>query len=112
MTTENRMTNNHAETPIKADVYRHPVSPTNVTMQGILDKIKGCTHTLMPDGRTTVCQLTLKNGYTVNGISACVHVSNYNQALGENYAYEDALNKIWQLEGYLLAEKLKVARDL
>jgi hypothetical protein len=29
----------------------------------------------------------------------------YNQALGEKYAYEDAVNKIWQLEGYLLAEK-------
>lgn len=105
MTTEHRMTNN--KIPISPDVYRTPVIVTAVTMQGILDKIKGCTHTRMPDGRTTVCQLELENGYTVNGISACVDVSNYNQALGEKYAYEDALNKIWPLEGYLLAEKLK-----
>jgi len=79
---------------------------TTVTMQGILDKIKKATYTLLPDGRTTVCQLTLENGFTVNGISACVSAATYNQHLGEKYAYEDALSKVWPFEGYLLAEKL------
>jgi hypothetical protein len=77
-----------------------------VTMQQILDKCVGATYTVLPDGRTTICQITLENGYTVNGHSACVDAKEYNQHLGEKYAYEDALNKIWALEGYLLAEKL------
>lgn len=77
-----------------------------VTMQGILDKVKSATYTLLPNKRTTICQLTLENGFTVEGKSACVHIDNYNQALGEKYAYEDALNKIWAFEGYLLAEQL------
>lgn len=76
------------------------------TMQGILDKIKGATYTLLPNGRTTICQLTMENGFTIEGSSACVDAAEYNQFLGEKYAYEDALNNVWKFEGYLLAEKM------
>jgi len=77
-----------------------------VTLQGIMDKVKGATYTLLPDGRTTVCQLTMENGFTINGESACVDAANYNQFLGEKYAYEAAISRVWPFEGYLLAEKL------
>ena len=80
-------------------------APT-VTQQGIFDKIKGATYTLLPNGRTTICQLTMENGFTIEGQSACVSADNYNQHLGEKYAYEDALNKVWPFEGYLLAEQI------
>jgi hypothetical protein len=79
---------------------------TTVTMQVILDKIKGATYTLLPNGRTTICQLTMENGFTIEGSSACVLASTYNQHLGEKYAYEDALSNVWKFEGYLLAEGL------
>ena len=83
------------------------MSTTNaVTMQGIIDKVKSATYTLMPDKRTTICQLTMENGFTVNGTSACVDSANYNQHLGEKYAYEDALDRVWPFEGYLLAERM------
>ena len=82
------------------------MSAPTVTLQGILDKIKGATYTLLPNSRTTVCQLTLANGFTVEGQSACVSLLTYNRALGEKYAYEDALNNIWKFEGYLLAETI------
>lgn len=78
----------------------------SVTMQGILDKIKGATYTLLPNGRTTVCQLTMENGFTVEGQSACVDATNYNQHLGEKYAYQDAVAKCWAFEGYLLAQRM------
>ena len=77
-----------------------------VTLQGILDKIKLVTYTLLPDGRTTICQLTMENGYSIQGYSACVVKENYDQFLGEKYAYEDALKNVWPFEGYLLAEKI------
>lgn len=79
--------------------------PSKVTLNDIMSKIKGVTYTLLPNGRTTVCQLTLENSYTVEGQSACVDIANYNQALGEKYAYEDAIENCWELEGYLLAER-------
>jgi hypothetical protein len=79
---------------------------TTVTLNGIMDKIKGVTYTLLPNGRTTVCQLTLENGFTVEGQSACVDKNNFNAATGEKFAYEDAINNMWKFEGYLLAEEL------
>ena len=80
-------------------------APT-VTMGGILAKIKQSEYLILPDGRTTLCMLTLENGYTIRGESSCVSIDNFNIALGEKYAYENAVEKIWPLEGYLLAQKL------
>ena len=82
-----------------------PEAPT-ITIADIQAKIVDTHYTLLPDGRTTICQIALENGYTVLGKSACVCIENYNRALGEKYAYEDAVNNVWPLEGYLLAEKL------
>ena len=54
----------------------------------------------------TVCVLTLQNGFTVTGESACVSPANYNAEIGEKIAKDNAMEKIWALEGYLLKEKL------
>ena len=77
---------------------------TKVQMTEIMAKCKGTTYTVLPDGRTTICQITLENGYTVDGHSAVVDIKAFNKALGEKYAYEQAIEKIWPLEGYLVAE--------
>ena len=54
----------------------------------------------------TVCCLTLENGFTVTGESACASPENFNAEIGENIAFEQARNKIWMLEGYLLKQRL------
>ena len=54
----------------------------------------------------TVCVLTLRNGFTVTGESACVDPANFDAEKGRNYAREQAFGKIWMLEGYLLQERL------
>ena len=77
-----------------------------VTLEGIQAKIKGETYLVLPDGRTTLCMLTLENGYTIKGLSACVDAAEFNLDLGRKYALEDAIRQIWPLEGYLLAESL------
>ncbi len=56
--------------------------------------------------RLTVCVLTLRNGFTVTGESTCISPENYNEALGNAIARENARDKIWDLEGYLLKQKL------
>lgn len=53
-----------------------------------------------------VCCLTLKNGFTVTGESACASPDNFNKEIGEKIAFEQARNKIWMLEGYLLKQRL------
>lgn len=54
----------------------------------------------------TVCCLTLKNGFTVIGESACASPINFNKKIGQTIARENAREKIWRLEGYLLKEAL------
>lgn len=80
--------------------------PNKVSLSDMMAKIKSTTYTLLPNGKTTVCQLILENNFSIEGQSACVDIANYNQALGEKYAFENAVDKMWQLEGYLLAEKI------
>jgi hypothetical protein len=79
--------------------------PSAVSTSDIHAKIKKTAYHRLPDTTTTICQITLENGFIVLGQSACVDPTKYNQALGEKYAFEDAFNKIWPLEGYLLAER-------
>jgi hypothetical protein len=54
----------------------------------------------------TVCCLTLQNGFTVTGESACASPANFNAELGRKIAREKARDKIWALEGYLLKHRL------
>jgi len=54
----------------------------------------------------TVCALTLENGYIVTGESAAASPSNFDESIGRKIARDNARNKIWALEGYLLREKL------
>ena len=77
-----------------------------VTEEQIEAKIKDKKFTVLEDGRTTICNLYLENGFTVRGESACVDPANFDKELGEKIAYENAKDKIWLLEGYLLQQKL------
>jgi hypothetical protein len=54
----------------------------------------------------TVCCLVLKNGYTVTGESASASPENFDEQIGRKIARDNARNKIWALEGYLLRDKL------
>ena len=58
----------------------------------------------------TFCVLVLKNGFTVTGESACASPENFDPDLGRKIAKENAINKIWPLEGYLLKQALHDAK--
>lgn len=57
----------------------------------------------------TLCVLVMKNGFTIVGKSACASPENFDAALGQKIALEDARRQIWALEGYNLRSKLAVA---
>ena len=57
----------------------------------------------------TICVLTLKNGFSLVGESACADPANYSRPLGEKLARANALNKAWPLEGYLLRQQINDA---
>lgn len=54
----------------------------------------------------TFCVLVLRNGFTVTGESACASPENFDPEIGRKIARENAVSKIWMLEGYLLKQRL------
>lgn len=60
----------------------------------------------------TICVLILKNGFMVTGESACASPENYNEEIGRKIAYNNAREKIWALEGYILKTKLNLLETL
>lgn len=57
----------------------------------------------------TFCVLTLKNGFTVTGESACASPENFDAEVGRKIARANAVAKIWPLMGYELRSRLAEA---
>ena len=55
----------------------------------------------------TVCVLTMQNGFTVTGESACASPENFNEELGRKIAKTNARDKMWPLLGFRLRDNLK-----
>lgn len=90
------------EREIQAKANRAPrVKPADVKAE-----IVGETFTLLPSGRVTVCELTLKNGFTVRGESAVVFIENFDEGIGRKVARENAEKEVWQLLGFRLRDEL------
>jgi hypothetical protein len=62
-------------------------------------------------GRTTICVLVLRNGFTVVGTSACVSSENFDAEIGKKLAREKAIDKVWELLGYALRDRLHHAEE-
>lgn len=76
-----------------------------VTNQSIDNRIDTVSYYRLPGTTVTICQIKMVNGFTVLGESACVNPADFDQEKGEQYAHENAREKLWPLEGYLAAER-------
>jgi len=68
--------------------------------------IVGETFTVLPSGKVMVCELTLRNGFTVRGEAATVSKANFDHEIGQKISRENARDKVWELEGYLLQQRV------
>ena len=94
---------NNAE--VECLINRYNLNAPRVTPQVIESVVKN-TKFIKATEVLTICVITLQNGFTVTGESACASPENYNQEIGEGIALKNAKDKIWMLEGYLLKETL------
>lgn len=101
------MTDNQIENEIKEKGLTAP----RVTPEHLESVIVSEQYHVFEGSTFTACLLTLKNGYTVLGESACASPENFNAELGRKIARQNASNKIWSLEGYLLKQKLSEQAD-
>lgn len=76
----------------------------DATLQGLCDSDAGKLPRSL--GLLTFCVLVLKNGFTVTGESACVSPENFDAEIGQNIARKKAIDKVYEVMGYALREKL------
>jgi hypothetical protein len=94
------------ETSTEAMIQAKGLTAPRLTPLDIDTAIVGETFTTLPSGKVMVCELTLRNGFTVRGEAATVSKANFNEEIGRKVSRENARSKVWELEGYLLQESL------
>lgn len=98
------MSNN--EISIENEIQSKGLNAPRLTPDDIDEVIVSDTYTILPSGKAMICELVLQNGFSVRGESACVSRENFNEEIGRKISYENARDKVWQLEGYLLQQRL------
>lgn len=94
------------EQKIEAEIQSKRLNAPRLTPDLIDATIVSEQYYVFPNTTLTVCALTLRNGFIVVGESAAASPSNFDTVIGRKIARENARNKIWAFEGYLLREKL------
>lgn len=87
-------------------IQERGLNAPRLTPESIDAVIVGETFTVLPSGKVMVCELTLKNGFTVRGEAAVVSKENFNEEVGQKVSRENARKKVWEVEGYLLQQTL------
>lgn len=86
--------------------HQKTIGGQRVTYDGLKANIKKVQHIVVPDTMLTICIITLQNGFTVTGESACADPSMFNQEIGERISQDNAEKKIWPLMGYALRQEM------
>ena len=94
------------ERDIEREIQAKDLNAPRLAPASLDAKIIGEMFHVFPGTTLTVCCLVLENGFTVVGQSAAVSPGNFDAEIGQKIARADARDKIWQLEGYLLRERL------
>ncbi len=96
------------EIEIEAEIKAKGLNAPRLSPDMIDATIVSEMYHVFPGTTLTICALTLRNGYIVTGESAAASPQNFDAAIGRKIARDNARNKIWALEGYLLRERLAV----
>lgn len=94
------------EQQIEKEIQEKGLNAPRLTPDKIDAVISGEDYHVFPGTTLTVCCLTLRNGFTVTGESAAASPENFDAEIGRKIARQNARDKIWALEGYLLKELL------
>ena len=104
--------NNLARAVNDAVAPEKPKLPTKLTPDDITKAIAEAQYHVLPGTRVTICLLILRNGAKVVGVNyGSIDPAQHREDMGRQEAYKDAVNKVWELEGYLLRQRLYEAGE-
>ena len=95
-----------AERILEEKILAKGLTAPRLTPADIDAQIEEAMYYVFPGTTLTVCALRLKNGFVVTGESAAASPENFDADIGREIASQNARDKIWPLEGYLLRSKL------
>ncbi|MEI2419752.1 Gp49 family protein, partial [Arthrospira platensis SPKY2] len=94
------------EQVIELEIKEKGLTAKRVTPDMLDAEIAAEDYHVFPGSCLTVCALTLRNGFTVTGESACASPENFNAEIGRKIARSNAREKIWPLLGFRLRDEL------
>lgn len=95
-----------SETEIENEIQSKGLNAPRLTPPDIDAAIVSEQYHVFSGTTLTVCCLTLRNGFNVTGESAAASPENFDAKIGRSIARDNARDKIWMLEGYLLRTRL------
>lgn len=98
-----------SENALEAELKANGLDAPRLTPETVDAKIKAERYYQFPGTTLTICALELQNGFHTVGHSASASPENFNVEIGRKIARDKARSKIWELEGYLLRERLSRA---
>lgn len=101
-----RIVRDDSEQGIEAQIQAKGLTAPRLTPEAIDEQIVAEAYHHFPNSRTTVCMLTLRNGFEVIGSSASVAAENFNPEIGKTVARRKARDAVWEFEGYRLKTHL------
>lgn len=104
-----RLIDNVIESVTEEELQKKAVAP-RVTVQDVDNEAAASTINFAINNTTTICFMTLQNGFCVVGQSAAASSENFDPEIGKRLALSDAKNKLWPLLGFRLCDKLHAAR--
>lgn len=83
-----------------------------VTQEMVDDAIQSEFYQMMPSGKTMICELILKNGFSIIGKNSCVSKENFQEDLGKQYSRDNAVQQVWSYLGFMLQQTLHETSQL
>lgn len=94
------------EQAIEAEIQAKGLTAKRITPEMLDAEIAAEDYHVFPGSCLTVCALTLGNGFTVTGESACASPENFSAEIGRKIARANAREKLWPLLGFRLRDQL------
>jgi len=91
---------------LEKDIQAKGLNAPRLTPELVEAQVPSETYTVLPSGKVLVCELLLRNGFSVRGEASVVSKENFDEEIGRKVSRAKAVQEIWQIEGYLLQEKL------
>jgi len=91
---------------VEREIQKKGLNAPRVTSNDIQGLIEAEDYHVFEGTAVTVCCLTLRNKFKIIGYSAAVSLENFDAEIGRSIARRNAASKVWELEGYLLRQRI------